>query len=168
MKINEIPEYKDRGEVLNMAATATVESAVQKMRDNNFGSVVITKGRKVEGIFTERDLLTRVVANKEDIKTLKLKDVMTTDVKTAIEGDDISDSIRRMSQGRFRHLPIVDENENLIGLVSQGDFVAFTWSDLFQRLKNKTQSQFLSHTQLWMMFAVMMIYLTIMPLVIGR
>lgn len=58
---------------------------------------------------------------------------MSTKLKTAKIDDDVSSCLRRMSQGRFRHMPVVDEKGNLQGLLSQGDFVAFTMSDAIHR-----------------------------------
>jgi len=164
MKISDIPEYHDRREILTMSENVSVYEASKKMKSLGFGAVVITDHSKVTGIFTERDVLNKVVAEGEDYKKLKLKDVMTKQVRVAMETDSISDSLRRMSQGRFRHLPIVDENESLIGMVSQGDFVAITWPQILDRFKSKTQSQFLNHTQLWMMVIVILAYFTIAPL----
>ncbi len=75
--------------------------------------------------------------------------------------DSILSSLRRMSQGHFRHLPIVDENKKLVGLVSQGDFVALTWGQLFHHLRQDTKSSFMTYTQLWMMIIGIMIYFSI-------
>ena len=62
---------------------------------------------------------------------------MTSKVQTANENDRVSDCLRRMSNGRFRHLPVVDDNQNLVGMMSQGDFVAYTWPELWKRVKEQ-------------------------------
>ena len=67
-------------------------------------------------------MLIKVVGKKKKVEDLTLADVMTRNPKTASMNDAVSDSMRQMSQGRFRHLLVVDENKNLIGIISQGDF----------------------------------------------
>lgn len=162
MKIADIPEFKDKRNVFSLSEDVLLQDAVEIMADKNFGCVVITRDKKVVGIFSERDLMRRVVAKKLDPSKVALKDVMTKNPHVAYLNDDISNSMRRMSQGRFRHLPIIDEKENLVGLLSQGDFVAYTWFDLFNRLTKKTASSFFSNTQLWMLVLGPLVYLLVL------
>ncbi len=166
MKISEIPEYRDRKKVLTCGENIALTTAAKKMSDAGYGAVVVVKAGKVAGIVTERDLLNKVVAAGKDYKKMKVKDVMTKDVNVAHEDDSITDSLRRMSQGRYRHMPVVDEKDKLIGMVSQGDFVAITWSDIYDRFKSKSTAQFFNYTQLWMMVIVVLAYVTLAPLII--
>ncbi len=162
MRIIDIPEFRDKTDILCFEENETVYKAIQGMAARNIGSVVIIKNnRTVCGVFTERDVLMRVAAKGLDMKTTKLRQVMTRDVKTGDPEDSILSSLRRMSQGHFRHLPIVDDNKKLIGLVSQGDFVALTWGQLFHHLKQDTKSSFMTYTQLWMMIIGIMVYFSI-------
>jgi|AntRauTorckE6833_2_1112554.scaffolds.fasta_scaffold05041_5 CBS domain-containing protein len=167
MKIKDIPEYHDRGEVLMLEAKTPVVDAVQKMKSLNYGATLVSENGTLSGIFTERDLLMKVAGEGRDINDLALKDVMTRNLKTANEDDEVTKTMRRMSQGRFRHMPIVDEKNNVTGFISQGDFVAITWHEIFQRLKTKTQSDFINYTQLWMMVAVILVWLTLIPLLMA-
>jgi CBS domain-containing protein len=133
MRINDMPEFQDKKNVLTYDVSASLCDAVDAMAKANYGAVLVTRGGKLAGIFTERDLLRKVAACRLDLVGLKLSDVMTSDLKTANINDDVVDCMRRMSHGRFRHLPVVDDAGNLVGLLSQGDFVAFTMSDLVGR-----------------------------------
>lgn len=133
MKISDMPEFRDKSHVLTFDQDAKISEAVDAMAKKNYGAVLVTKNDKLCGIFTERDLLTRVGAGRINIEKIPLKDVMSTKLKTAKINDDVSSSLRRMSQGRFRHMPVVDEKGDLQGLLSQGDFVAFTMSDAIHR-----------------------------------
>lgn len=162
MKIIEIPEFKDRGNVLQLTPTTTVYEACQEMAKKNYGSCLITEKSILKGIFTERDLLLKVTAKGLDPKKTKLKDVMSADPKTAFVEDDIFESLRRMNAGRFRHLPVVDEKNHVIGIVSQGDFVALTWGQFVQRFQQYTVSSFATHTQLWMIFLGVLVYTFLM------
>ncbi len=129
MRIVDMPEFKDKNQVLSFDQNTPVCDAVDEMSKQNYGAVLVTKGKKLAGIFTERDLLRRVAACRLDLKKIKLKDVMSTHIKTAKKNDKIADTLRRMNQGRFRHMPVIDDNGDVIGLLSQGDFIALTLSD---------------------------------------
>jgi CBS domain-containing protein len=151
MRIIDIPEYQDRKQLFTMEQSAPLVEAVKKMKERKYGSVIVTDKGKLCGIFTERDLLNKVVAEDIDIHTLKLRDIMTQNVQTAHVEDNIYDSMERMTKGRFRHLPVIDDAGELIGMVSQGDFVAISWQQLFTQLKDKTKASFFTFTQIWML-----------------
>lgn len=140
MKIEDIPEFREKDFVLSMPQKTLLAEAVDQMVENNCGSVVVTKegGKRIIGIVTERDLMTKVVHPRLDYKTLTLEDVMTGNVQTARKGDSIFDSMEIMSKGNFRHLPVVDEQDNIIGMLSQSDFATYTWDDVFKRVKEQT------------------------------
>lgn len=130
MRICDLPEFVNRTKLLTCKPDETVYGAVVAMANKRCGAIVVTENGqhdgKLVGIFTERDLLGRVVAHGEDIETVTVAQFMTSNIETASPKDSAVLSMGRMSHGRFRHLPIVDEEHNLLGMVSQGDFVAFT------------------------------------------
>ena len=162
MKITDIPEYKDKEKLLALEENTMVSEAAKLMKENNYGATVVLNEGKLSGIFTERDLLVKIVAEGKDYNKLKLKDVMTKDVKTAKENDEVMASVRRMSNGKFRHLPIMDDNDRVVGMISQGDFVAATWAQLFFRLKEQTKASFISYTQLWILAICILLYVTVL------
>ena len=81
----------------------------------------------------------RLLNKSLDPNTTPLSDIMTTEVRTGRAEDDVVDWLRQMSNERFRHLPVVDEQGRLVNFMSQGDFVSFTWPDLLDLLKEKTR-----------------------------
>ena len=141
MKISDMPEFKDKSEVLTFTDGTSVANVIAGMAQKNYGAALITKNKKLAGIFTERDVLKKIAGKGYDLKKKKVSEFMTTDVKTATADDKVSSCLRRMSQGRFRHMPVVDENGHITGLLSQGDFVAFTMSDIFARLGTTTKAE---------------------------
>ena len=161
MRISDIPEFKDRSHLLKIDENKYVLDAAKEMALNNYGSIIVTSNGKLAGMFTERDILSKIVAQNKDYKKLKLKDVMTKNVKTAKYDDNISDSLRRMTHGKFRHLPIIDNKKKVVGIVSLGDLVAYSWPQLFNLLKMKTRSSFLTYTEIWMLVLFVLIYITI-------
>ena len=134
MRIQDMPEFKDKKQVLSYDESTPLKDAIDEMAKKNYGACLVTKKGKLAGVFTERDILRRVVSGKGvDVKKAKLRDVMSTDVKTAKADDKVADCLRRMSQGRFRHMPVVNDKGAIEGMLSQGDFVAFTLSDIALR-----------------------------------
>ena len=143
MRISELPEYRNRNKLLTIGPDETVLEAARRMSEKNYGSIVVTDdaGKLVE-IVTERDMLKRVVAREMDPKAAKVSEVMTTGVKTATVDDEVADCLRQMSNGRFRHLPVLDVDGKVEGMVSQGDFVALTWPELMKRATAQTRAMF--------------------------
>jgi CBS domain-containing protein len=103
----------------------TVLEAVQYMTEKNVGAAVVLDGERVAGIFTERDLMRRVVLPGKDVGKTLVFDVMTRDL-VLCEADESEDVChRRMIRHRIRHLPVVEKG-HLIGLVSLRDLLQET------------------------------------------
>ena len=129
------------------------------MSKDNFGSVVIVdKQSKVQGIFTERDLMNKVLNNSMNPKTTKLKDVMTTRVKTASQDDNLISWLRQMSNERFRHVPVVDNTGKLVNVMSQGDFVSYTWPNLLYQVKEITKENYFKANQVILIIVSILLY----------
>ena len=104
----------------------TVLFAAKRMNEMHIGAVVVTTGRGgVVGIFTERDVLVSVVGGHRDPATTLVEDIMTGDVVCATADADLDDCKRLMSARRIRHLPILDDEGDLLGIVTSGDVQAF-------------------------------------------
>jgi CBS domain-containing protein len=143
VKIKDRPEYKRKSLVLTFGPQETVFAAVQVMSEKNYGAaVVISPDRKPIGIVTERDFMRRLLSKQRDPKTTMLSEIMTTDLKLAREDDDLLDWLRQMSNDRFRHLPVIDEHGALVSIMSQGDFVSYTWPQLIGRVREQTKATF--------------------------
>lgn len=104
--------------------TDTAARAAQLMRTADVGSVPIVKShseKKLVGIITDRDLALEVVASGRDANTTRLQDIMTEEPVTCRVDDDYEDVVRAMSDHQIRRIPVVDDNDNLVGIVSQAD-----------------------------------------------
>lgn len=151
-----------------MAPDTPLITAVKAMAEKNYGSVIVTdEADKLLGIFTERDLMNRVVGADKDPKTQSLQDVMTTDLYTARADDQVSECLRQMSNERFRHMPVVDHNDRVIGMMSQGDFVAVTWPQLISRLGDAMQATMASKYQLFWITGAILIYTIVLISFVG-
>ncbi|BCW99251.1 MAG: CBS domain-containing protein [Armatimonadota bacterium] len=101
----------------------TVLDAAKLMNDRRIGCLVVTRGETVVGIFSERDILTRVVAEQRDPATTKVGEVMTTPCVVVTPDTELEQCQAIMSEKRIRHLPVVDEGR-LVGIISSGDIMA--------------------------------------------
>lgn len=112
---------KEKGpSVYSVSHDATVDVAVTEMNQHRIGSVLVLWEGKVVGIFTERDVLTRVVASGRDPKATTIREVMTSDFKWITRETFVDDAMQLMTDKRVRHLPIL-ENEMPVGMISIGD-----------------------------------------------
>ena len=116
MKIIDMPEFKNRNSILSCGPNKKIQTAVKEMSQKQCGSILIVQHGKILGIFTERDLLTRVVPNDVDVKKTPIKDVMTTSPETTTADEPVTNCLARMSKGHYRHMPILDEDKKVIGL----------------------------------------------------
>ncbi|MEL6244076.1 MAG: CBS domain-containing protein [Pseudomonadota bacterium] len=159
MKIMDRPEFKSKPKPLTCAKSDNVRDVVKKMAAQNYGSVVVVDGdNKVIGMVTERDILRRVVSAGVDPDTASIADIMTADVRMAREDDELVDWLRMMSNDRFRRLPIVDDHGRLVSIMTQGDFVSYTWPDLIEQAKTLARSTFSSNYQIFFILGAVLLY----------
>lgn len=103
----------------------TVLAATQKMNEYSIGALlVIADGGSLVGIFTERDVLRRIVAAERTPSTVPVGEVMTSEVACCKPETSIDDARNIFRQNRIRHLPVVDDNGTVQGLISIGDLNA--------------------------------------------
>lgn len=134
MKIGERAEYASKPSPLTCSPDDLVSDAVKRMADKNYGSIIaLDKADHILGMVTERDILKRLIAEDLDPKKTKVAEIMTTSVRTAKADDELTDWLRIMSNERFRRLPIVDNDNKLLSIMTQGDFVSYTWPELMQQ-----------------------------------
>lgn len=107
-------------DIYSVNADATVQDAVNVMVQNRVGCVLVMENDQVKGLFTERDLMTRVVHEGKDPKTTPIGDVMTTEIATVSPQMRIDEAMSLCTKKRLRHLPVYDDNK-LVGIVSTGD-----------------------------------------------
>lgn len=106
--------------------TATVREAATMMADRGVGAVPVVQGRNLIGIFTERDILTRVVARGRSVERTRLQEVMTRRPETVATDCPIIEALDVMIVGGFRHLPVVRAGE-VVGVISLRDILGRTF-----------------------------------------
>ncbi len=109
--------------------SSTVSEAIQAMNDHHTGCVLVQRHGKLVGIFTERDVLTKVFY-RDDCRTAPVGDVMTANPEKLHLDDGIAFALNKMSVGGYRHIPIVERDGRPVGVLSVRDIVDFL-VDLF-------------------------------------
>jgi CBS domain-containing protein len=116
----------------------TIAEAVAEMNRHRIGCVVVLDGGRLAGVFTERDVLRRVVGAGLDPKAVRISDVMTRNVFTIAPETSVEETMILFAERRCRHLPVMEEGR-LLGLISIGDisrWMAQTHQAEAEQLKN--------------------------------
>ena len=121
-KVAGILEEKGAG-VWSVASSDTVFSALETMAEHNIGAVLVLEGDELSGIVTERDYARKVKLRALGSNDTPVGQIMTTVVHTVVPSATVSECMQLMTDERVRHLPVVDDDGNVIGIVSIGDVV---------------------------------------------
>lgn len=120
-QLSQVLAGKSRGtSTLTCHPHITVAAAVEVLNRAKVGSVLVMDGDRLVGIFTERDILRRVLGEKRDPASTQVSEVMTRDVVVMRPSSSVVDAMRVISEKRIRHVPVV-EGSTVVGVVSQGD-----------------------------------------------
>ena len=107
-----------RTPLVSIGPEATVMQAVQKMAQESIGAIGVTERDRVIGIFSERDLMLRVVLERLDPKQTHIREVMTSPVETIHRDSTADEALKVMLEKHIRHLPMVDRDGTLSGMIS--------------------------------------------------
>jgi CBS domain-containing protein len=106
-------------EAASVPVEATAERAIRTMLDRHVGAVaVIDENHRVAGIFTERDVLRRLSLGEHDPRKSSVREVMTTPVEMATRATTAAEALATMVERHYRHLPVVDDDGKLLGMLS--------------------------------------------------
>ena len=115
-------EHKGK-DVVTVPKDASVLEAAKAMNARRVGAVIVVSGDQAVGIFTERDILTRVVATQRSVSDTKVDEVMTSPMACCTRATKLAECRTVMTEKKIRHLPVVEEGK-LYGIISSGDIVA--------------------------------------------
>jgi CBS domain-containing protein len=122
MNVQSIIDIKG-GDVVSIAPTATLQTAVRQLAEHRIGALLVYgPDNRVIGIVSERDIVRVLAERGAAVLTEPLATVMTRTVVTCTRSDTIEEIMERMTTGKFRHLPVLDQ-DRVIGVVSIGDVV---------------------------------------------
>ena len=123
LSVNKLLQLKHQVGVFSVRPDEMVIDALNLMADRNIGAVVVLDGDELVGIFSERDYARKGIRQGRKAKSTPISEVMTPRVFTVSPDMNINDCMQIFTEKRFRHLPVVDNNQ-VVGLLSIGDIVS--------------------------------------------
>ncbi len=130
MLVHQILKSKADDAVVTVSPSTSVSEAIKILAERRIGTVVVsTDGHKAEGILSERDVVKYLAQRGANILPEPVRGFMTSELQTCARDDSADSVLERMTEGRFRHMPVVEEGE-LIGLITLGDVVKARLSEL--------------------------------------
>ncbi len=111
-------------DVISVNENTSVKEAVEIMAKHDVGALIVQSPKLSFGIFTQRDLITRVVAEGKALEKTKIGDVMTESIKCAQAEDSVDELVRIMYEENVRYLPVMD-GRRLVGIISTTDLFKF-------------------------------------------
>jgi CBS domain-containing protein/osmotically-inducible protein OsmY len=114
----------------------TIQKVAQLMKELDVGAIPVCSGRTLSGMVTDRDIALRAVAAGKSLDTTKVSEVMTTDVHTCREDEDVESALDKMGDLQVRRIPVVDHADRLVGIVSLGDFAQRETGDVEDALQD--------------------------------
>lgn len=113
-----------------IASDATVLEAAEVMEQEDIGSVPVLEGDRLAGIVTDRDIAVRAVAKGKDPRGMAIREITTREVVTIGPDEDLSEALKLMASYQVRRIPVIDDEERLVGVLAQ--------ADVAQEAKDKT------------------------------
>jgi len=120
----------------------SVSEVVNMMQEKNIGSVILTKDDKVTGIFTERDVLMKIINKKIDFTIKPVKEFMTKSPQCLRKEDMIAYVLNNMHVGGYRHIPIVDKDHKPESMVSIKDILSYIFDHFPNEISHQTGEPF--------------------------
>ena len=130
MLVNQILKNKPQSGVISIAPGATLAEAATLLSERRIGCVVVSDGGgKLNGILSERDIVRELGKRGPSCMDDTVDAIMTSEIKTCVGTEDGEAILQRMSEGRFRHMPVMD-GDSVVALISIGDVVQARLSEL--------------------------------------
>jgi CBS domain-containing protein len=130
MKVEHVLRTKGP-DVETIRPDAKVLIAVHRMRMQNVGALVVTRdGEKVEGVLSERDVVRGLTRHGADLLEMSVVAIMSRSIPLCSPGDSLVQVMEQMTRTRHRHVPVVDGNGRLCGIVSIGDVIKHRLEDM--------------------------------------
>lgn len=123
MLVSQILKTKQMNDVVSVKPSITVAEAARILSDKGIGTVVVSStGQTADGILSERDIVREIGAHGAGCLTRKVDTLMTAKLVTCSVNDRSDEILKQMTEGRFRHMPVIEDGA-LLGLISLGDVV---------------------------------------------
>ena len=144
MLVHQILKSKSDDAVVTVPRGTLVSAAAEVLSQRRIGTVVVSdNGKTASGILSERDIVREIGRQGPDCLSQPVEALMTSSLQTCSRGDNADDVLSRMTDGRFRHMPVLEEGE-MVGLITLGDVVKARLSELAME-KDALQDMIMGH-----------------------
>ncbi|MEM7743734.1 MAG: CBS domain-containing protein [Pseudomonadota bacterium] len=144
MKVSVILQHKANHDIATIGPDATVAEAISMLSTQRIGALVVSSGdSRVDGIVSERDIVRRLGADGAGALQTTVRDAMTSEVECCSLDETAIEVLGRMTQGRFRHMPVTDALGRMTGILSIGDVVKARLEEI--EAENAAMVDMLSH-----------------------
>jgi CBS domain-containing protein len=133
-RISTVLGKKENRRVLSISPDQSVYEAIEKMAQESVGALLVITGSKLVGILSERDYARKVILKGHSSKETPVSAIMTSPVVFVTPQNTVDDCMSIMTKHHFRHLPVVGDFDNVVGVVSLGDLVKWIVSDQAQTI----------------------------------
>jgi len=111
-------------EVIVLSIGNKVPEAAKLMDEHSIGSIIVVdENKKAKGIITERDIITKIIAKDKDPSNVKVDSIMSTPLRVVTPDTTLEEASTSMRENRIKRLPVVNEQKELIGILSEGDIM---------------------------------------------
>lgn len=107
----------------------SIREVARIMKDQDTGVVPVVDGKKIIGLITDRDIVVRGIAEGRDVSSVKVNEIMTKSVRSVKEDTPLNEVLDLMSNAEIRRVPVVNGNDELVGIISLGDIAENTGAD---------------------------------------
>jgi CBS domain-containing protein len=125
--LKQLIETKNK-KLASVAPEQSVLRALEIMAENDVGALLVLDGKRLAGVFSERDYARKVILQGKASKSTKVSEVMSGKVAYVTLDRTIEECMAIMTEKHFRHLPVLDEEKNVVGIISVGDMIKETIS----------------------------------------
>ncbi len=122
LPMSELPDLQP---VVKYGPDATIRTAIDAMKEKRVGCLLIVDEEKLVGVFSERDVLTKVAGGSVDLDATTVSELMTRNPETLRFEDEVVYALHQMTLGGYRHIPLLDDNGNPVAVVSMRDIVGY-------------------------------------------
>lgn len=107
----------------------SIRDVARIMKDQDTGVVPVVDGKRIIGLITDRDIVVRGIAEGRDVTTVKVNEIMTKSIRSVKEDTPLNEVLDLMSNAEIRRVPVVNGNDELVGIISLGDIAENTNAD---------------------------------------
>ena len=125
----------------------TLREAIDNIQKQHVGCILLENDNKLSGIFTERDIVQKIVGNRHDLDKECVIDYMTLKPDVLRQNDAIGFALNKMIEGGYRHIPIINKLSNPVGVISMQDIINHLGDYFYEDIKNLPPTPFSKQTQ---------------------